>query len=563
MPLLRKFYRCEADGSRQPYLLYVPERRSERSPLVLLLHGFGGNEHSLMKDFLFEEAEKRGVFLLSPRGRGNTFYDGPGEDDVLSVLRRTMYSYPIERERVYLMGASMGGTGAWRLGTRFPDLFAGLVPVCGWTDWRLWYRKWYASELHPKLDHKWRITLLERASALPFAYNLVNLPTLIMHGGRDDVVDVKESRRMFKKLLKAGAPVVYKEYSRSGHSGFLRKWGRALDWFEGKYMSSWLDRPVKTFMPSGVLGVDPLPQRVVYVTNSMRYPGAYWLRVSRLEEEGKMGNVEATFEKGTVRLRASGIKAVEIHHPGHREIIVGRRIIRSSAHPTTLVLTSKGWEEGEPAQRTLHKRFGLTGPIVEVFRQPFTIVPGEGKGDIRYAEYLGLLWRKWLIAPLSRWRPPIKRSHDLTQGELRGNLILVDSTGTHPLLQRLKGNFPFEVGRGYVRIGKKSFPGCGMWAIHPSPLSYDAYVLVMHRFLPLRAKDLECLPWLLPDFVVFDPWGKCSRLVHPQAQEFYRALERGEVESPERADLPPLYLPDLFEESGFFDEQWRPPSYLL
>ena len=41
-----------------------------------------------------------------------------------------MKKLPIDGQRVYLTGLSMGGFGSWELGMRRPELFAAVAPVC-------------------------------------------------------------------------------------------------------------------------------------------------------------------------------------------------------------------------------------------------------------------------------------------------------------------------------------------------------------------------------------------------------------------------------------------------
>ena len=57
-------------------------------------------------------------------------------DDMLTVaadiLRRTMRECPVDPDRVYLLGISSGASASWEMATRWPELFAALVPLaCG------------------------------------------------------------------------------------------------------------------------------------------------------------------------------------------------------------------------------------------------------------------------------------------------------------------------------------------------------------------------------------------------------------------------------------------------
>lgn len=134
---LRHSYRSEIDGTDQPYRLYIPAAYdgSKPFPLVIAMHGTGGNENSLFEDKrlppheLMRVAEKHAVLMATPHGRGTTEYRGIGENDIFCVLADLQRRYRVDPERIYLTGQSMGGTGAAYLALHHPDLFAASAPL--------------------------------------------------------------------------------------------------------------------------------------------------------------------------------------------------------------------------------------------------------------------------------------------------------------------------------------------------------------------------------------------------------------------------------------------------
>ena len=136
---LRLAYRSTADDTAQFFRLYVPSSHqpSKPSPLLIALHGSGGNENSFFDDEahypakhgLKHVAEQHHVLVACPSARGNTNYRGLGEISVFDVLHEVKRRYRIDEERIYLTGHSMGGTGATDLVLHHPGVFAAVVPI--------------------------------------------------------------------------------------------------------------------------------------------------------------------------------------------------------------------------------------------------------------------------------------------------------------------------------------------------------------------------------------------------------------------------------------------------
>lgn len=130
------------------YYLYVPSKydKDKKWPLVVGLHGLGGNPQQFMRTRgLTEQAEKHGYVVVTPMGYNPRGWYGqrfgkPGkgdppnlnelsEKDVMNVVGIVRKELSIDPDRIYLMGHSMGGGGTWHLAIKYPDVWAGLGPV--------------------------------------------------------------------------------------------------------------------------------------------------------------------------------------------------------------------------------------------------------------------------------------------------------------------------------------------------------------------------------------------------------------------------------------------------
>lgn len=121
----RDSHRATARGAR--YRLFAPPRAvdPEGMPLVLALHGAGGNE-----DMFFDacgageavrQAERRSFALASPETPSGA----------LDVLEDVATFLPIDRSRVHIIGHSMGAGAAWAALLAAPDRFASVTVIAG------------------------------------------------------------------------------------------------------------------------------------------------------------------------------------------------------------------------------------------------------------------------------------------------------------------------------------------------------------------------------------------------------------------------------------------------
>ena len=141
-----------------PYRLYVPETYSSEKqyPLVIFLHGAGsrGTDNTLqltgsglayMLDFGYDDCiiiapqcPEESQWVLTPWADGAYSTDdveiSPQLAAFMEVLANVCNEYSVDFSRIYLTGLSMGGFGTWDLITRYPDVFAAAVPICGSGD---------------------------------------------------------------------------------------------------------------------------------------------------------------------------------------------------------------------------------------------------------------------------------------------------------------------------------------------------------------------------------------------------------------------------------------------
>lgn len=186
-----------------PYYLYLPRGFDPEGattwPLVIFLHGAGerGTDLELLKKQglvkQISEGQEFPFILVAPQCPVNWTWDR-SLDELDHLLRELLATLPVERERIYLTGLSMGGFGTWHWATHRPQTFAALVPICGGTM--------------PLLGFPHRIA------------GLKDVPIWVFHGQDDQVVPVQMSAELVAVLREEGSSVRFTQYEGVGHDSW-------------------------------------------------------------------------------------------------------------------------------------------------------------------------------------------------------------------------------------------------------------------------------------------------------------------------------------------------------
>src|SRR6266478_3259759 len=136
-------FHSTVDDSEQPYALYLPKslRPDAKYPLVISLHSELSNHRLNLRQVfglpgrvgdrdadevrLFSAVDA-GNIVACPLARGTMGYQGIAETDVYEVLADVERRFPIDHDRIYLTGISMGGSGALRFALTRPGIWAAV-----------------------------------------------------------------------------------------------------------------------------------------------------------------------------------------------------------------------------------------------------------------------------------------------------------------------------------------------------------------------------------------------------------------------------------------------------
>jgi phospholipase/carboxylesterase len=188
------------------------------APLLILIHGWKGNENVM---WAFESALPLNALIVSPRapfeveaGSYGWFFkkdDGTYEAAATGIealhqfISELPALYPVDLNRIYLMGFSQGAALSFLYALAYPERVAGLVALAGF---------------------------LPEGFAVP-QNCLAGKPLLMMNGTEDETVTIAQARVTHEALKISGAEIDYREYE-VGHKlnaqGMreLKQWLKAI-----------------------------------------------------------------------------------------------------------------------------------------------------------------------------------------------------------------------------------------------------------------------------------------------------------------------------------------------
>lgn len=119
-------------GKKRAYYLFVPEKLTAPSPLIVLLHGSGRNGLSLVEKWK-DLAKKEKAIIVGPDALNSQGWNIPGDrpDFIHELVEELKARYPVSARRVYLFGHSAGAGQALYLSLFESQYFAATAIHAG------------------------------------------------------------------------------------------------------------------------------------------------------------------------------------------------------------------------------------------------------------------------------------------------------------------------------------------------------------------------------------------------------------------------------------------------
>lgn len=466
---VRMTYRDEVDDSPQFCRVYLPADYSpeKRYPLIINLHGrddqfppyykWGGVDQR--HDWLADEYQAITVY---PHARGNTWYRVLGDQDVMHCLAMVKQRFPVDDDRVYLVGYSMGGAGVWYVGTRHPEQFAAIAPSFGGYDFRFQLTDNVLNKLTPREQYR-----RERLSYIAQAEQLRTTPVLASHGDADNVVPVDYSRYTVRMLQRWGYDIRYWEAPGKAHGG-LGNDREVFDWLLAQ-------RRVNN------------PAHVSVRAADLRYAAAHWVKVTQRKDPYAFIQADAeVIAPNYIRLNTDN--ALEV-------VLSPKAPLIDPAKPVQLLwnnteMRTVSFENGSVLLRakgytppTLCKRPGVEGPANDIYNTPYAIVVGTISANPlmrRLCERAGLRLAAWWDERFHCKPRYFKDTEISEEDQAKYSLLLLGGPADNLVVQTLADRIPLKVAANAITVDAHTFPGHDMaiQMIYPNPLNPDRYVLI-------------------------------------------------------------------------------------
>ena len=512
--LFEKAFYSKVDGSLQPYTIFVPKDYDGGAawPLLLLLHGSGGDQweltqaaanldgRSVFHGALEEKVQEPTFLICAPLARGPSGYEQIAEVDVMQTLDEVERDYHVDPDRVYAMGWSMGGAGSFLMATRFPDRFAALMPVAGSMD----------------------TELIANARHVP-CWNFHELGDREVSPGFTNV-----------------AESVYHSLGLPYHAGIREAafvWSPWSDHWVGYRMSGSLNEI------EGILGTyrrNRFPKEVTLISTELRHSRAYWVRIDSFERYSEPARLQARLNGNTIGISSTNVRALTLFLSSNLlDMSSSVRVVQNGQ----LVYAGKPEAEvrvGSPVTSGLHKEHGLSGPLSDIFYEPFLVVygtQGDDKQEIDAARKEAEATRTKGLRGVRFYAVPLKSDREVTAADIeKFHLLLVGTPTSNLILSRIQNQLPIRVEGGALVAGDRRFVGedIGYRLIYPNPLNPRKYVVVCAAVTYKGLEGLATIP--SPNF------GWNARVTEPDA-----------VVTDHRANgLYPRYVAALM-----FDNHWQ------
>lgn len=231
--------RSTLDATMQPSLFFEASKadKTEKRPMLVALHTWSFDRYNQLP--LVEYAEKYNYHLLLPNFRGSNLKTNPectyacgsvyAMQDIKDAVEQICADYAVDREHIYLLGASGGGHMALMMAGFCPECFRAVAAFVPITDLKAWAEENPNYREHVLACCSNDETEMAKRSPITYVDKIAKANVKIFHGKYDPVVPVTHSLRLFDEIFqKSREAKVYLDIFDGGH---VKDMEAAMYWF--------------------------------------------------------------------------------------------------------------------------------------------------------------------------------------------------------------------------------------------------------------------------------------------------------------------------------------------
>jgi predicted peptidase len=185
-------------GEAYEFYLTCPDHTSQaKFPLVMALHWAGGGEdfdrfHRCLAMPGFSEVP---AFIISPDANNDVWYSDKNSKMILDLVNLAKQHWPVDENKIIVMGYSSGGMGAWYFTSKHANIFSAGIPM--------------AATFKPQTK--------------------IDVPIYVIHGEKDELFDVQMTQVEIETATAYGSEVFlsvepsYSHYMACEYVGALKE----------------------------------------------------------------------------------------------------------------------------------------------------------------------------------------------------------------------------------------------------------------------------------------------------------------------------------------------------
>jgi predicted esterase len=448
---LIRSYENELLRKRQPYTVYVPESLdlSAPAPLMILLHGSGGDYRNLVADYAAgQEFESHPMLIANAGAFKNTEFRHMPQHDVMRIIEDMQKKYKIDPDRIYAQGISLGGRGVLDLAAREPDVFAAISSQGSYGVHHELMDPFFAVEKDPVAYR-----LAAKNDIRTWLPNLSTTPVEMVFGWQDTSTRPVGALAIAIRLQRLGISVVERGFDQ-GHNLTLPDY----DWDSSR---AWFLTHSK----------NRVPRRLQFRVDNLRHNLNAWIRVDALHDYSDIGDVQALLTaEGKIDLSTRNVAQLTYLPPDPS--LPGANVFPKE---TRVIFFDKNDQPREPVStKGPVKHPGQSGPLWNFFSDPVLIVTDTTTEDKNLLNRItsGANLNAYTDSTPKGWRFPVKDVQEVTEEDLKTcNVLFVTyQNSPHPWRDAI----PVPLPDGVEASEKET-----LIALRPSPWSDNRTVILL------------------------------------------------------------------------------------